>query len=438
MDLHEFNTRLLGSLNIIDESGEGHLSRRVGESLIPFTVNGKRVLLPTAHNLRTNVKDTLIYHPLSENITRSESDMIKALRDTVMYELTMRSAMLLTELARVAATPSEHKRLDPSSSKYLKDLPDMDEKTYLFLKEKLLMRVGAEPEKRLVSITLRKGDQRDGVLRRCMFKFPVLEALLSNEPTILGVKYPSQKARNTLRVLFQLVLGDEEVRAGYDYGSKNLTAPYFHALLSGFANMAQHLNGVIKKHKKLLGSEQVEDLTFDLSWLEALDDLPELRKTVPPQEGNEGAIIVSEGKPAETTSSTKKVAERLLPADRRSAPAKASEEDDDTPPWEDSRPTTRRVAAEPERPRSKTLDDYLSDSRGHRSDRDDWGRRRDDRRSSRFARDDDRDYGRGRRIDLGLGGDRDRDRGRDDRRFNSRGRDDRGFGQGHRNHRGSF
>lgn len=447
MELHEFNERLLRSLNIIDETGEGHLSRKLGESYEPYTINGKRVILPTNSNLRNPEKNTIVFHPLSENITRSESDVLKSLRDSVMYELTMKSISLMLELARVAATPSEHKRLDPASSKYLKQLPDMDEKTYLFLKDKVLMRVGPEPENRLVSLTLRKGEKRDGVLRRVQFKFPVLDALMTDEPSLLGVKYPSQKIRNTLRVLFQLVLGDEETRAGFDYGSKNQIAPYFHALLVGFSNMAEHLNTVVLAHKKLLGKETAEDLTTDLSWFEGLEEMAEMRRVVPPQEGNQGAIIVAE--PGETTKVAEKVATRLAPADRRRPVTETVKDEDDSPPWEESPRTDTRRQDRDTPPATthrtgKTLDEFLNRGRHDRGRRDDgWGR------GSRGRGDDwGRDGRDERRVDTRRSVDRfsSRDRGRDDRgfgqgqqverssRWDSRNdRDDRGFGAGHRN-----
>src|SRR5690606_16029589 len=158
-------------------------------SKTPFTVNGKRVVLPTGDNLRKSDKETIVYHPLSENITRGESDMIKAMRDTIMYEMTMKVITLITELARVAATPSEHKRLDGPSGKYLQQVQDLDERVYLFLRDKLLMRVGPEPENRLVSISLSKGNSKAdaGVLRSVKFRFPILDTLLTDELTILGI-----------------------------------------------------------------------------------------------------------------------------------------------------------------------------------------------------------------------------------------------------------
>lgn len=438
MDLHEFNTRVLNSIGVLADA-DGYLSIGDAENQQPFMIGKKRVVLPTSEHLRNGEDGVLIYHPLSENITRSESDMIKAMRDIIMYKLTVTAVALITELGRVAATDSEHKRLDAPSSEYLKKMRDMDEKSYEFLK-KLIMRIGREPEKRLISISLRKGDQADGVRRMVKFKFPVIEQLVDDDKEVLGLKYPSKKARANVIALFEIVLGDLETRAEYDYGSKNLTAPYFHSLMTGFANIATRLNDVVKRHKKLLGAELVEQLTIDLSWQEAMDDLSELRKKVPPQEGNEGAIIVSQ--PKEREKVAEKVASRLAPPRRESTSerqsSRQSQEEVDVPWDDDDKPVTTKVRSDQPRRDGKTLDDFLYGDRRARDDR--RGSRYDrDERSSRFDRDRrDRDDRRGgRSFDLGLDSDRDR-RDRDDRGWSSRSfrRDDRGssrrpFGAGH-------
>ncbi|MNO19200.1 hypothetical protein D3C76_89280 [compost metagenome] len=418
MDLNEFNTRVLNSIGIIDETGKGHLSRSIGGGQYsPFTIGGKRVVLPTSEHMRSDDSDSIIiFHPLSENITRSESDMIKSMRDQIMYRLTLVAVDLIDNLGRVAATDSLHAKLDKESAKFLKLLPGMDENTYKFLK-KIIMRVGPEPEKRLVSISLRKGKNADGVLRSARFKFPVMEQLLTNDHEVLGVKYPSKKVRANLIALFEFVLGNEEQRAAYDYGSKNMTAPYFDALMMGFHGVATHLNDITRRHRKLLGKavdhegatlthDLADDLLFDLTWEEGMSELAALRRTVPPQEGNEGAIIVAE--PKEKEAVTERAASRLAPPARAAVESRKKEEVVDLP-WEDSPRDTPARREEPARrqPESsgrqgKSLDDYLSGGRREESRDDRWGRN-DRGRDDRWGRGgrDDRDGGR--RYDLGLG-----------------------------------
>lgn len=456
MDLHEFNASVLGAIGIVNENDKGHLSRVLSaDNHAPFMIGNKRVVLPTAENLRSAESNTVVYHPLSENITRSESDMIKSMRDQIMFKLTVTAVQLISELGRVAATESEHGLLDKASLKYLQYVPDMDVRTYEFMK-KVILRIGPEPEKRLVSISLRKGNA-DGVLRAAKFKFPVLDELLNNDKDLLGVKYPSKKARATVTALFEFVLGDEDTRAGYDYGSKNMTAPYFHALMLGFAQIAEQLNDAIKKHRKLLGKvvdeEGVDtshwladDLHIDLSWVDSMDDLATLRRKVPPQEGNEGRVIVTA--PAEAAKVVEKLTTRLAPSVRNSTEsADTMDVPFDMTPRSGANPIDRdrdRGRDEPAPVRSKSLDDFLSGSRrddgydrgreSRFSNRDDRGRGRDDRyerdRYDRGSRFDSRDDRGGRRFDLGLEPTNERESrwgGRDDRDVRSRGR---GFGEG--------
>lgn len=447
MDLHEFNPRVLNAIGIIDETGKGHLSRVLDKDrYVPFMIGDKRVVLPTSEHLRGDDNGMVIYHPLSENITRGESDMIKSMRDQIMFKLTVIAVQLISELGRVAATDSEHARLDAASSKYLKAVSGMDARSYEFLK-KVILRIGPEPEKRLVSISLRKGN-KDGVLRAAKFKFPVLDQLLTDEHELLGVKYPSKKARQNLIALFEIVLGDADTRAGYDFGSKNMAAPYFHALMMGFNAFATHLNDVIKKHKKLLGKVVdedgkelshwlAEDLLIDLTWVEGMDDLAEMRRIVPPQEGNEGSIIVAE--PKDVAKTTEKLSSRLAPPTRPGLEGKTTSRRDERAdemdlPFDlndDSNQGTRARREEPPARRTggKSLDDYLSGGRDTRRDDDRRGNDRDDRysrgRDTRDSRDDrgsrwnnrdgrdsrDTERGGGRRFNLGL----DNERGGDDR-----------------------
>lgn len=268
------------------------------------------------------------------------------------------------------------------------------------------------------------------MLRSAKFKFPVLEQLLNDDKEILGLKYPSKKARQTLIDLFEFVLGDDEKRASYDFGSKNMIAPYFHALMSGFAAIAKHFNDIAKRHKKLLGKAidndgqpldhwAYEELTTDLSWLDGMDDLNSMRKLVPPQAGNEGVIIVAEAKDVERASS--KLNARLAPSSRSSGEIEQSREVSDVPfDTDDDRPGVRNVPRK-ESSNRKSLDEVL---RGNRRDREDEDRRRD--RDDRYGRDRD-DRGRTRHYNLGRDDDRD-SRDRDDR-F-SRDRDDRGSSRG--------
>lgn len=206
-----------------------------------------------------------------------------------------------------------------------------------------------------------------------------------------------------------------------------MIAPYFHALLSGFASIAKHFNDIAKRHKKLFGKAindngelshwAYEDLMTDLSWVEGMDDLGAMRKLVPPQAGNEGAVIVAEAKDVDRAAN--KLSSRLAPGSRKSSEIEQPREVADLPfDTKDDRPGVRNVPRE-ETAKRKSLDDVL---RGNRRDDRDRGDRRYDR-DDRYGRDSrDRDDRRTRHYNLGRDDDRD---DRDDRRFSRDDRDDR-------------
>ncbi|MNL04859.1 hypothetical protein D3C87_1254360 [compost metagenome] len=173
-----------------------------------------------------------------------------------------------------------------------------------------------------------------------------------------------------------------------------------------------------------------------------MDDLAEMRRIVPPQEGNEGAIIVAEAKDVAKTA--EKLSARIAPATRSAGESRRDVKADELDlPFDLNDNTNQGSAARRDEPPArrtggKSLDDYLSggrdsgrDNRRDDRDRDDrWSRSdrdRDDRGSrwgsrDRDSRDDRRDSG-GRRYNLGL--DKDADRGRDEReRDNSWSRQD--------------
>lgn len=293
----EFYEPILAGLSIKDLTGDGRLSTTFNpEKPSPVTVNGKRLCLPIKDILRAGKKDDqIIFHPLSENVTRGESETIKALRDYIQWRNQTVVVLLATELGRVAATPSEHKNYPAKAKKYLQQLSDFDERTYTHLL-KLLKAVKPDPDRRIISITLRQGSKskEDGTMRSCQVHFPIFEDFEKDDLEIFEVKMPSKKAKQRIAKLFEIILGDEEVRQSYSYGSRNMDAPYLHALLTTHSLLAKRLNDIVHTHEKLLGEELAAQLTTNLDWLPGLEEFAILRNMVPPQSGNEGAIKVAD------------------------------------------------------------------------------------------------------------------------------------------------
>lgn len=354
----EFYEPILEGLSIKDLTGDGRLSTVFNpEKPSPVTVNGKRLCLPIKDILRAGKKDDqIIFHPLSENVTRGESETIKALRDYIQWRNQTVVVLLATELGRVAATPGEHKNYPAKAKKYLQLLPDFDERTYTYLL-KLLKAVKPDPDRRIISITLRQGSKSkdDGTLRSCQVHFPIFEDFEKDDLEIFEVKMPSKKAKQRIAKLFEIILGDRE---SYSYGSRNMDAPYLHALLTSHARLAEQLNGVVHVHEKILGEELAAQLTTNLDWLPGLEEFAVLRNMVPPQSGNEGAIKVADL----ATKARKDLAKDVLapPSDREPESAQA--------PWEgesefDNAPSKRILSTDDRRPAERTREREPAPSR---------------------------------------------------------------------------
>jgi hypothetical protein len=379
MDLIElFYEPLLKGLSIEDLSGAGLLSSTFNpEKPQPVTVGGKRLVLPIKDVLRAGKKDDqIVFHPLSENVTRGESDIIKALRDYIQWRNQSVVVFLASEMGRIAASPTEHKKLGPKASKYLQKVTDFDEKTYNAL-IKLLSRVSPDPDRRILSISLRQGSKSkdDGTLRSANVHFPILEDLEKDDLEVFEMKMPSKKAKARIQQLFEIILGDAETRESFSYGSRNMEAPYLHALLTSHSRIAAHLNAVVATHAKLLGDEATAQLTTDLSWVPGLEEFAKYRSMVPPQSGNEGAIKVDDLKSTlKKDSKPGKVA--AAPKPILAPPTDRVKEEPADMPWEgedqfaDSRDNDRQEQRQtPSRSRepevkSSGVSDYLTRLRG--------------------------------------------------------------------------
>jgi hypothetical protein len=413
MDINDdFYIPILSGLAIQDLTGTGYLSSVANpEKPQAVTVKGKRLVLALKEVLRAGKKDDqIIFHPMSENVTRAESDVIKALRDFIQWRNQTVGVLLITELGRVASTPSEHKNYPAKAKKYLQQVTDFDEGNYVTLL-KLLKTVKPDPDRRILSLTLRQGSKTkdDGVVRSCLVHFPIFEDFEKDDLTVFDTKMPSKKAKARIAKLFEIVFGDEETRKSFSYGSRNMDAPYLHSLLTVHARLAEHFNALVATHAKILGEELTAMLTTPLDWVPLLEEFSTMRNLIPPQSGNEGAIRVdAHAKDKEKASTLKKEVTRELlapPVDREPEPERSL-------PWEgerDDTPAVRRDRGgreerEPVRAersvekKGMTMAEYLAAERG--GDRDDDRRGGSILRSNRdTGRDSGRSSGRG-----GLGG----------------------------------
>lgn len=390
-DLLGFYSEILQTVGPFDATGDGLLSYKQGDTVLPVTIDKKRLVLPVKAVLQSPDWDKIIgFHPFSEEITQSPSPVLNNYKLYWMLRHTETIKALAVGLAELAHDIPRHKKLPAKLSKYTDKAPDADEKCVDTL-NKVLNTISEAPERRLVNIFMKNGGE-GGVLRSSMISFPILDDLDSDDLTTLaGVKMPRKtKDKTVIRAIFEFILGDAEERKQYSAGSADDNAPYLHSLLLANAKLAKRLDNLITLYEKYIPS--LSDYKFTLGWTELVEDKDAFNKfantagaAVPPLPGNRG-----------------KEKDSVKPADAGKVFGNNNGSTKLDLPWEDSttdkvEEAPRRSYAEPEPERKGgqrtiSLKDRLrggsssrdSDDRGYGRDRDSRSSRDD--RGGRFGR----------------------------------------------------
>lgn len=292
MDILTLYKSILTSLNA-NVNEEGLVSYVYDGQAFPIMIDGNRLALPTPELLRAgNWKENnlIAFHPLSENLVRGESPVLKKLKGIINLRLSTIIAELLQQLTALAADRNKHSSLPPKAQELLSHMPEADEKTMLAVKH-ILEASEQEGPNRLIGIYLKRGATFRGnkVSKLAVVSFPILEELESKDHTVFGVKLRKKDQLAIESLIKNYILPGADDLETYSAGSNSHEAPYFDCLLKAYANVAEKLNGIIWLHRKHL--ENDEELRTDLDWQGPASDLSVYRDMIPTLSGNEGEII---------------------------------------------------------------------------------------------------------------------------------------------------
>ena len=258
----------------------------------PAFIDGLRMVLPTDHHLRNfDAKEKIIFHPLTENILRGESEVVMKLKNVINVRLNFTIGIVAQSLLNLVASPEQHSHLSPEQADLLVSIKDCDEKAVTTFISHMVAGMRAHPERLFTNIYLKRGGTyRDKRYSRVgIVTFPFYDLLKQDKVDKLRIK-----DKDTLKQLFQFIFPNIDDEEEYNFASDSHVAPYLEALLRTAANIASRLNDIILTYKDYI--EEAEMLTFDADWLEHFQDLnaliPEIRK-VPVQQGNDGTVSVT-------------------------------------------------------------------------------------------------------------------------------------------------
>ena len=303
MELSKLYAALLASMNVVADK-DGLLSLEYGDQSFPAAVEGKRLVLPTPELLRQGLGDNLIaFHPLSENILRGESPVLKKLKTMSIRKLEQVFSMLIEEFVSLTVDHKRHSKMSPDQKELLQTMPDADEKTYATL-EKIFEACASNSRRKLLTIYLNRGGKLklEKFARAAIVSFPIMQEFDNDDTTIYGVKC-RKKDFVGLRQLFDYVVPGAQ-DSNYSYGSNDSDVPFFDALVHAYINVATQLNSRISLFKKHLSN--ADDLMIDLNWATP-DNLKwsKYRGAIPALEGNEGIATAESNETPEPVSGTR-------------------------------------------------------------------------------------------------------------------------------------
>lgn len=289
MDILQLYKEILTSLHMSSDD-QGLISLDMAGEKFPAYCNKKRLVLPTQEVLRqAQWENSVAFHPLSENILRGESAVLKKLRSMISFRISEVTSCLMTELVGIAADNEYHKKLTPTQSEFLSLVPQVDHKTCEAF-EKVFDATSTDGEHRLVSVYLKRGGTWKGekYSRVAVVAFPITDEFGNDQAEVFGVKM-RKKDKKVMEDLFEFIIPHSKGLEEYSFGSNSMTAPYMHAMLMAYVKVAKQLNKIVHKYRKHL--DNPDQLHIDLAFEDKLGNLGVYKDLIPTLAGNDGEAV---------------------------------------------------------------------------------------------------------------------------------------------------
>lgn len=294
MSVIDFYNKLFTSMGyIVEENGliSKDFCGNKSNIIIKADDKEKTLILPTKQFLDNPNWDAHVpFHPLSENVVKGESLIIKELKRLMEHRFADVITTLMMELSIIAADKSGHKKLTVPQKKFLSLMPEANDKTVTVL-GKILCNLSNKGERKICSLYIKRGGSIDGksFKRLAVVSFPITEELNKEEKTIFDVKV-STAEKNAIKNLFGWIIENVDVQGFYNFGSNDETAPNFHALCGAYMKLMSQLNAKIELFKH---HEEIGNLYRELNWDVEFNDLQSFYGQIPimPHNDGEGAKV---------------------------------------------------------------------------------------------------------------------------------------------------
>lgn len=289
MKMIDFYKSILNAGAMVADA-DGMVSAMVASTSIPISVGEKRLVIPLRQHVANPDKSHIVlFHPLTENILRGESDVMSKFRTNINLKLNM---VIKEIIAQLVALSGSNRELKPEHVDLLSVIKDAD--------EKMLENYGAlfaampmgDVEKCMLHIFIKKNAVIAGKTHRrgAIVSFPLYEELKTAKNSVYGVNMRKKDVANLKAILEGIFPGlDEKDR--YSRASYSDSCPTLDALLNAVLGLGSCINAVVENFEAELTN--VSNMRYDGDWVEALPNLSQFDgevRMLPMQAGNEGEV----------------------------------------------------------------------------------------------------------------------------------------------------
>jgi hypothetical protein len=293
---------------------DGNVSVKLGDQLMPATINGMRVVLPTRAQMKNQDWKTRVgFHPLREAFNLGISDMVATLRDQFVQRLNASIAYLMKELIAIAYDQDNQKNLSTEQSQVLNALSKCDAslvKDFESIQKSTKSRNNADM---FINIFIKRGGVVKGVTygRAGIVTFPIYESLKKPEKEpINGVKLTNKNREMLIKLyefVFPTLLADPEF---FNVGINSRSAPFIESLVRAVLNVVDALVETAQPYMGIVDLPEILTFPEELGiWKEIFDSkdmVEKLARTIPALNSNEAGEEMDREKEVEARRETRR------------------------------------------------------------------------------------------------------------------------------------
>lgn len=277
----------------------------------PVKVDGKQVYLPVNEALNVISSERAFFHPACEAIISKETEMDKVIKKLITSSIYFIFKPIGDVLFKVAN--KSNKSLGNKLIESLLPLKGVDKKTISEVAE-IVKRISMNTEfegidNRIIQYTLTRGgktEEGESIYYRCTPSYPFYNEVsrvisnnsgLDDKTTILFMEVScTLKALKIVSRIFELAIPSVVDPTRCESCVLTPVASRLTAMLSSFSLVAGEVNSIIGRFRKEF--DEIGVYGVNLSWVESLDELPDIATLVHPLQYNN---YETNGKSEQTT-----------------------------------------------------------------------------------------------------------------------------------------